>query len=126
MAERVYSFDKSEGSKLKEVLDRDPYASASFDAKKVEEEKKKDPYFDLLFVRQDNRLIDGAAYGLDENKYYLYINASEDFLSRAEQMFKERFKTFKRLEPEEEGRLIKRLNEEKDNALSGFGAIFGS
>ncbi len=153
MPVRVYECDRSEADALKKVLEYDPYTDASLipsaprsadkpadkltesEKKEVEEYEKKaqevreklskDPRAQTIFVRQGCNLKDGAIVGLNANKLYLYVNAAEDFFPKAEQRFKNEFKTIKRAEKKDEDAVIAAIKKDEDNAGSGFGSIFG-
>ena len=150
MAERVYVCDNSELNSLKSRLEFDPALSPDIvssgpdkpDSKMSEEEKRanaegaarreeflkklsEDKYADLIFVRQEYSIRDGAISGLDKDKSYIYISASEEFLDKAEKMFAERFKSVSRAPKEQEDKLLATIKDEKDKGNAGFGAIFG-
>ncbi len=153
MPARVYECDRSEEADLKKVLSYDPYtdpnlippapASADIPAEKLTEDQKKeleehekqvkevldklktDPKAQVIFARQGCSLRDGATLGLNANKLYLYINAADDILDKAEQRFKNEFKTIKRAQKLDEDAVIAVIKNEEDKAGSGFGSIFG-
>ncbi len=152
MVARVYECDKSEAEALKKVLEHDPYLDPKLvppsksdkdlklmseeDQKKYREEEAKskeaikklheDKYANVIFVRQNCSLRDGATVDLDRNKSYLYLDASEQFLGLAEECFKMEFKTIKRVTKSEEEKVIGIIKAEEDKAATGFGSIFGS
>jgi hypothetical protein len=153
MPARVYECDRSEAQALKKALDYDPYtdtnlippapASADIPADKLTEDQKKelaehekqvkevldklksDPRADVIFARQNCSLRDGATLGLNADRMYLYINATDDVLTKAEQRFKNEFKTIKRAQKLDEDAVIAVIKKEEDQAGSGFGSIFG-
>lgn len=95
--------------------------------KKVEETLKSlaaSPKGRIIFSRQEYSIKDGRDVGL-QGDFYLYLNAPDDFLSGAEQRFKDEFKTIKRATPEEEKKVVDAIKEEHDKASLGFGSIFG-
>ena len=152
MAARVYECDRSEAEALKKVLEYDPYLDPKLipqsksdkdmkmmseeDKKKVKEEEEKsreaikklheDKYANVIFTRQGYSLRDGAMLNLDGNKFYLYLDANEQFLGLAEERFQREFKTIKRAGKSEEEKVISTIKAEEDKAATGFGSIFGS
>ena len=152
MPERVYECDKTEAEALKKLLEYDPYLDPKLippsksdkdlklmgeeDRKKAMEEEGKtqeaikklheDKYANVIFARQECDLRDGAALGLDSNKSYLYLKASDQFIILAEERFKREFKTIKRADSSVEGKVIGIIKAEEDKANAGFGAIFGN
>ncbi len=78
----------------------------------------------VIFGRQEYSIKEGPGVGL-KGDFYLYINASDDFLKGAEGRFSREFKTVKRAPPEDESKVIETLKAEKDKAAEGFGSIFG-
>lgn len=126
---------------LKKVLAYDPFTDTNVippapekmtpeEAKareaKIAEAKSKLPEgaLTIIFGRQEYGIKDGASVGL-KGDFYLYINASDDFLKGAEGRFSREFKTVKRADPADEAKVIETLKAEKDKAAEGFGAIFG-
>ena len=152
MVARVYECDKSEAEALKKVLEYDPYLDPKLipqaksdkelkmmsdeDKAKVKEEEEKskeaikklheDKYANVIFVRQNYNLRDGATVDLDRNKSYLYLDANEQFIGLAEERFKMEFKTIKRVGKTEEDKVIGIIKAEEEKAATGFGSIFGS
>ncbi len=153
MTSRVYEVGASEREKLKKLLTYDPYLDPNlipktkeYDEKelaKMSEEQKKqiaeqdakaksaseklrnDPMMNVIFARQTCDLRDGRALGLEDDKSYVLITATDDFLNLAEQKFKREFTTVKRAPSEIEQKFIALKEEEENKANAGFGAIFG-
>lgn len=153
MAARVYECGRSEMDALKKYISYDPYLDPNVippqapgadkpEGKRTEEEKKaieereqklqdamsrlrEDKYHDVIFARQDCRIVEGAAVGLSGDTVFLYVRASEEFLEKADAALAAKFKTVRRASSEDEKRVIDKLNEEEESANSGFGAIFG-
>jgi hypothetical protein len=132
---------KAELEPLKKVLSYDPFTDANIippapekmtpeEAKlreaKIAEAKAKLPEgaLTVIFGRQEYSIKDGPSVGL-KGDFYLYINASDDFLKGAEGRFSREFKSIKRADPAEEAKVIEALRAEKDMAAEGFGSIFG-
>ena len=126
---------------LKKVLSYDPFTDtniippapekmtpeqAKARADKIAEAKKKLPEgaLTVIFGRQEYSVKDGPGCGL-KGDFYLYINASDEFLKGAEGRFSREFKTIKRAESADEAKVIATIRAEKDKAAEGFGSIFG-
>lgn len=121
---RVYECDASEVSALKKMLEYDPYLDKALteeDLKKI----KNDPEANVIFARQDYLLRDGASLSMDSSKYFLYLSASDDFLNAAEKKLKGNIKSIKRLDQDNERKVIETIEDERTKAEEGFGAIFG-
>ncbi len=153
MTARVYECDESEVKVLKKLLTYDPYLdpnlipklpdvsdkdraamtdqqraelkakedAASAASKKLREDK----YANVIFARQTCDLREGRSIGIENDKSYLYLNATDEFLTLAEERFQKEFKTVKRASPEIEQKFITLKEEEENKANAGFGAIFG-
>ncbi|VVB77324.1 Uncharacterised protein [uncultured archaeon] len=63
--------------------------------------------------------------GLDRDKSYLYLNATEEFLVPAEEKLKKNIKSIKRLDTATESKIIDTIANERHNAEQGLGMIFG-
>ena len=120
----VYECDASEANELKKFIEYDPYLDKSLS----EEALKKlnsDKEANLIFSRQEFSLRDGASLGLPKGKFYLYINANDDFLKGADDKLKKRFKSVKRPPKDEEQKFIYIVEEEHNKGNAGISAIFG-
>jgi hypothetical protein len=115
LPERAYVGSKEEKEPLKKVLEYDPYTDMGADISKASK---------IIFVRQEYSLRDGGSLGL-KGDFYLYLNATDEFLKGAEERFAKEFKTIKRAASEDEKKLIDVIKGEKDKAAEGFGSIFG-
>ncbi len=124
MSLRVYEFDESEYSDIDKVLKYDPALDKNLTKEELDSIFQ-DEYKSVIFTRQEYSVKDGKSLNLKDNTYYLYVNANDDFLNKAEKMFKHDFKTIKRVDPEEENKVIKIIKEEESKVNSGFGSIFG-
>ncbi len=151
MPVRVYECDKNEVEQLKKVLVYDPYLDPNIippagkdknvkdlteeEKKRMEERDKKakealdklakDKSAQIIFARQNYSLREGKSFGVENDKSYLYLNATEEFLQGAEERFKKEFKTVKRAQKSDEDKLIAKIKEEEEKANAGFGSIFG-
>ncbi len=152
MAERVYTFAKADQQRLKELLAYDPYLDTKLIEKRDEgrrheaalpgdeseehiAERKRvgevirklaeDEYAGIIFARQKHELREGDALGLDSGRLYLYIEANEQFLDKAERLLRERFGSCERAKAGDEKRVIEVIRDEESRANEGIGAIFG-
>ncbi len=145
MPVHVYEIKQEDKTKIEKVLSYDPYLDPTIISKddkdtektssvqkenssisKIEEMKKNDPYFDIIFVRQEYLLLDGSTLSLDPNKCYVYLKASEDFLAKADLKLEKLFPDLKRASKEIEEQIIEKVAEQQSKAESGFGFIFGN
>ena len=120
----VFECDASEAEALKKALEYDPYLDKSLDESALKK-LTTDKDANIIFARQEYELRDGGAFGLDSGKYYLYLKANDEFLKGAEEKLKKQFKTVKRAAPQEEGKVIKVIEEEENQVNAGVGSIFG-
>lgn len=88
------------------------------DAKKILEEN---PYAEDSFAKAGYIFKEGKALGEDEN-YYVYLDASDDFAKKAKEKLKDVAKVLK---GEKAGRVVKKIEEEQSSAVGGFGSLFG-
>ncbi len=124
MSIRVYEFEESEQHDISSSLNYDP----ALDTNLTKEELDfilEDEYGGIIFARQEYSIKDGRSLGLEENKYYLYIKATDEFLDKAEKKFKHEFNTIKRLDPDSENKVIEKINKEESEVNLGVGSIFG-
>ncbi len=101
MDDFVYSVESAEKSKLKALLDADPYAEKSF-------------------ARVGYDLKSSESVGLPAGKYFVHFKADEDLAKGLEGV-----ESLQEATEEEKAALLKSLEEGLDNAVSGFGNIFG-
>ena len=153
MSARVYECDASEAQKLKKLLSYDPYLDPNLIPKlpdidekeraKLTPEKKaevealekraseasrklrEDPMMNVIFARQDCDMREGKSIGVDSDKYYLLVKATDEFLDLADQKFKKEFTTIKRASPDIEKKFVALKESEENAANAGCGAIFG-
>ena len=98
---RVYECEIAKKGELTKILEADPYAEGSF-------------------ARVGYKLKDGAAVGEDEERTYLYISASEEFLGKADEMLKDLAKPA----PEDvQKRVADKIKEEEDRVGSGVASM---
>jgi hypothetical protein len=153
MPVHVYECDQSEAQKLKKLIAYDPYLDSNLipktrevdpkelekmspeDRKKIEdqdaaakaasEKLRNDPMMNVIFARQDTDLREGRALGLNDDKYYLYLKATDEFLKLADEKLSKEFTSVKRASAEIEKKFIAVKEDEESRANAGFGAIFG-
>lgn len=89
------------------------------------EKLRSDPDANIIFTRQTYQLKDGVSLGLDRDKYYLYINASDEFFARAEAKLKKSAPSAARAQPDTERQIIETLDNERKRSEQGLGSIFG-
>jgi len=119
---RVYSFSKEDLKEVKDLISFDPYAQ-NLPMEKIEEMKKNDELFDVIFVRQGVEIREGKEFG-ENSDYLLVVDAPQDFFEKAEKKLS-RVKSLKRLKEKEEEIIVKKLEEQAEKAEEGFGTIFG-
>ncbi|MGB9719848.1 MAG: hypothetical protein ACPL06_04635 [Candidatus Anstonellales archaeon] len=88
------------------------------DAKKILEEN---PYAEDSFAKIGYILKEGKALAEDEN-YYVYVDASDDFVKKAKEKLKD---VAKPAEGKKAARIIKKVEDEQNSAVNGFGSLFG-
>lgn len=154
MSARVYVLDEKEAEPLKTMLAYDPYLdpnlipkvpdkwdneeymkkhpelAAEAEAKKKEasealQKLKNDEEANIIFARQDYVLKDGLSMGLDRSKYYLYLSADDNFLSKAEAKLKKKVASLQRVDTETERKVIAAVEAERQRSEEGLGFIFG-
>lgn len=124
MTARVYSCKAEEAQTLKKMLEYDPYLDKSLSEAQLAA-LKSDPNANIIFARQDYQLKDGISLGLDRDTYYLYLSAVDEFLEQGEKKLKESIKSFQRVDPELEKKVIATLEGERKESEEGLGLIFG-
>lgn len=81
-----------------------------------------DPYGKYSFARASYQLKEGSFIDGEKDKCYLYVKAEEELLKELEKKLGD---LAKRTSNEIEQKIIKKINDEQDSAVSGFGDIFG-
>ncbi len=135
MPVHVYICNKDDKAKLEKILAYDPYLdpeiipkedSKAANAKsKIEELKKNDPYFDVIFARQEYQIVDGDTFSMDPAKCYLYLKATDDFLTKADEKLKKLLPGIERAGSDVEKQVISYIDDLHSKAESGLGLIFG-
>lgn len=147
----VYECRKSDVERLKKLLSYDPYLDPSVippsspgsdkpperqteDERKMAAERdqkvreamerlKQDKYSDVIFARQEYEILDGAAFG-EPDVSYLYIKATDEFLSRADEALEHKL-GIKRAAREAEEKVLAKVSSDEASGNAGFGSIFG-
>lgn len=123
MPARVYICDSKDVPSLKKLLEYDPYLDKSLSEEQLAK-LKGDAEANVIFARQDYKLKDGISLELDRDKYYLYLNATEEFLDRAEKKLKQNIGSVARADHETEDKIVNTIEEEQNNSEQGIGFIF--
>jgi GR25 family glycosyltransferase involved in LPS biosynthesis len=88
---------------------------------KMKEILEENPYDEKSFARIGYKIREAKSLGIEKNGYFLYIKADKDFL----EMAKEKLKDVTEDCEEEILKMAKKaIEEEENNAISGFGLIF--
>ena len=124
MSARVYVCGKEEVDALKKLMEYDPALDKSLSTEALRT-LEKDRYGGVIFARKEFGLQEGRSFGMNDDNFYLYLKADDDFLKRADERFAHDFKTVKHAAPEIEKKLVDFITEEESKANQGFGAIFG-
>ncbi len=124
MSQRVYICSAADSGALKKLLEYDPYLDKGLNEQQLLE-LKSNPDANVIFTRQDYLLKDGISMNLDREKYYLYINAQDDFLEQGEKKLKAQIKSIERASPELESKIISDIETERKESEQGIGSIFG-
>jgi hypothetical protein len=114
----------ADAEKLRRLLSYDPYLDKSISVEKLNEIKK-DNSANVIFARQDYQLKDGISLGLDREKYYLYISATDEFLSEADKKLKHEIPSIEKVDAALTDRIISELDKERSMSEHGLGMIFG-
>jgi hypothetical protein len=89
------------------------------DVKKILEEN---PYADDSFAHAGYMLKDSKDYGFKASGYYIYVDTDEAFIKKADAKLKGLADI---VEGKEFDGVKAKIEEEQNNAISGFGSIFG-
>ena len=81
-----------------------------------------DPYGKPCFSRNGYKLRDGITVSQDQEKAYIYLKCTAEFAAFARGKLKDAAVESK---PEVNAAVAKVIEDEENNAESGFGAIFG-
>lgn len=105
-------------------MEYDPYLDKNLNEEQLFK-LKDDKDANVIFARQDYSIKDGISTSLDPKKYYLYLSASDEFLTSADKKLKIALKSVARADKETEDKLIKMVETERQASEQGLGAIFG-
>jgi len=94
-----------------------------FEIKKQNLQKVKDVLMkDETVSKASITFKESSSLGFKEDKYYCYISGLEEACNKTKELMKDLGKTVKKKKSEE---IIKKIKEEEESAMSGFGNIFG-
>jgi hypothetical protein len=124
MSVRVFACARDEVEALKKLLEYDPALDKGLSVEALRK-LQEDKYGSVIFARKEFSLREGRSFGIDDDNFYLYLKADDDFLKAAEERFSHEFKTVKHADPGVEQKLTAFISEEENKANQGFGAIFG-
>ena len=107
-----------------------PEMAAEITAKKAQMSEslrklREDKEANIIFARLDYVIKDGLSLGLDRDKAYLYLNASDEFLPGAEAKLKKYIPGLLRADADIEKQIIDTIDKERQGADQGLGLIFG-
>jgi hypothetical protein len=105
-------------------MEHDPYLDKSLSEEQLST-LKQDLDANIIFARQDYKIKEGGMLNLDPEKCYLFLNANEEFLKRAEPKLLKSIEGIKRAASETEGRVLSSIDNEISNSEAGIGSIFG-
>ena len=77
---------------------------------------------DDTLSRQSLNFRDGNALGIDKEGYYLEIVGNENAIKKARDLLKD---LTKEVAGREEDEILKKIAEQEESAMEGFGSIFG-
>ena len=124
LSQRIYVCKADRASELKSLLEYDPYLDKSLTEEQLHALKEKEESV-VIFARQDYLLKDGISLGMDRESSYLYLNATDDFLDKAEKVLKEKIDGITRAPEDLERQIITRIETERKESEQGLGLIFG-
>lgn len=113
-----------DAQELKRLLEYDPYLDKSMSEEQLAR-LKTDEDANIIFARQDYMLKDGISIGLDRERYYLYLNANDEFMEKAEKKLKSKIKSIERVDQNTESQIIEDIESERRSSEQGIGSIFG-
>ncbi|MDE1860898.1 MAG: hypothetical protein KGH72_04255 [Candidatus Micrarchaeota archaeon] len=102
----------------------DPYLDKSLSEEQLNTIRK-DEQANVIFARQDYQIKDGLSLGLERERCYLIISATDDFLDKADKKLKASVPGIKRVDPELEKRIVATVEDERHESEQGLGMIFG-
>lgn len=124
MSVRVFVCSKDEVDALKKLLEYDPALDKTLSSDALHN-LQQDRYGSVIFARKEFSVREGRSFGMDDDNFYLYLKADDDFLKQAEERFAHEFKTIKHADHMVEKKLEDFISDEENKANQGFGAIFG-
>lgn len=106
------------------MLEYDPYLDKTLSEEQLAQLKDNEDA-NIIFARQDYILKDGISMGRDREKYYLYINANDDFIEKSEKKLKAAITSIERVDSSTEAQIIEDIESERRSSEQGIGSIFG-
>ena len=106
------------------MLEYDPYLDKNLSDEQLAQLKTNEDA-NIIFARQDYLLKDGISIGQDREKYYLYLNANDEFMEKAEKKLKASLKSVERVDQNTESQIIEDIESERRASEQGLGSIFG-
>ncbi len=116
--------NSTENSALTKLMSYDPFLDKTLNEQQLAELKNNQDA-NVIFARQDYMIKDGISVGLNRDKYYLYLSASDEFLEKADKKLKASIKSIERADPETEKIVITIVESERESSEEGLGSIFG-
>jgi len=107
----VFESPMEKKQELIALLEADPYGK-----------EEQGEFAGRSFSRNGYKFKEGLMLGEDKGKVFVYLKGPDDFVPFATKKFEG---IAKRCAPADEGRLIKKIEDEETGAEMGMGAIFG-
>jgi hypothetical protein len=94
-----------------------------FKIKKQNLQKVKDLFLtDDVISRASVIFKESKSLGIEKDEYYCYISGTNEACEKAKQLIKDLGESVKK---NEEKKIIDKIKQEEESAMSGFGSIFG-
>jgi hypothetical protein len=94
-----------------------------FKIKKQNLQKVKDLFLtDNVISRASVIFKESKSLGLKKDEYYCYVSGTNEAYEKAKQLIKDLGELVKK---DEEKKIIDKIKQEEESAMSGFGSIFG-
>ncbi|PIT85054.1 hypothetical protein COU37_00875 [Candidatus Micrarchaeota archaeon CG10_big_fil_rev_8_21_14_0_10_45_29] len=107
----VFEAEISKKAEVISLLEADPYGK-----------EEQGEFAGRSFSRNGYKFKEGLMLGEDKEKVFVYLKGPDDFLPFATKKFEG---IAKRCSPEDEARILKKIDDEEQGAEMGVGAIFG-
>ena len=94
-----------------------------FKIKKQNLQKAKDLFLtDNVISRASVIFKEAKSLGMEKDEYYCYVSGTNDACGKAKQLIRDLGELIKK---GEEKKIIDKIKQEEESAMSGFGSIFG-